>query len=87
MCSSAASMSGFHLCGQLSLAYTADSRILVEHAYIVEVVESAEYARLRKLGDTRDKSEFQVWVEHLQRTVEVYLRFLPYSYALYVLRC
>ena len=61
----------FHLRSKLCLADAADGRILVEHADIVEFVELAEDAELRKLGDTRDETELQVWVEHFQRTVEV----------------
>ena len=41
------------------------SNILVEHTDIVEVVELAEDAELRKLSDARDESELQVWVELL----------------------
>ena len=61
----------FHLRGKFLLADTADCRILVEHTDVVEVVELAEDAELRELGDARDEGELQVWVEHLQRTVEV----------------
>ena len=61
----------FHLRGKLSLADTADGRVLVEQTDVVEVVEFAEDAELRELGNTRDEGELQVWIKHLQRTVEV----------------
>ena len=61
----------FHLRGQLGLADTADGRVLVEQTDVVEVVEFAEDAELRELGDTRDEGELQVWVELLQGAVEV----------------
>ncbi len=61
----------FHLSGKFLLADTADSRILVEHTDVIEVIEFAEDAELRELGDTRDEGELQIWVEHLQRTIEV----------------
>ena len=60
-----------HLRGKLCLADATDRRILVEHADIVEVVEFAEDAELRELGDTCDEGELQVWVELFQRTIEV----------------
>ena len=53
----------FHLRSKFRLADTTDSRILVEHADVVEVVEFAEDAELRELGDTGDEGELQVWVE------------------------
>ena len=50
----------FHLRNKFRLADAADGRILVEHADIVEVVELAEDAELRKLSDARDETELQV---------------------------
>ena len=61
----------FHLSGKLCLADAADGGILVEHADIIEVVELAEDAELRELGNAGDESELQIWVEHFQRTIEV----------------
>ena len=60
-----------HLRGKLCLADATDSRILVEHADIVKVVEFAEDAELRELGNTRNEGKLQIWVELFQRTIEV----------------
>ena len=61
----------FHLRGKLCLADTADCRVLVEHADVIEIVEFAEDAELREFGDTRDEGKLQIWVKLFQRTVEV----------------
>ena len=61
----------FHLSGKFLLADTADSRILVEHTDVIEVIQFAEDAELRELGDTRDEGKLQVWIEHLDGTIEV----------------
>ena len=52
----------FHLRGKLCLADTADGRVLVEHADVIEIVEFAEDAELREFGDTRDEDKLQIWV-------------------------
>ena len=56
---------------QLCLADAADGGEPVGHGYVVEVVQLAEDAELRKLRDASDEHELQPRVEHLQRTVEV----------------
>ena len=62
---------GLHGGGEFRLADAADGGILVEHAYVFKVVKLAEYAYLREFRDAGDERKLKVWVEHLQRTVEV----------------
>ena len=60
-----------HLRKQFRLTYSADGRVMVVHAYVVEVVKLAEDAQLREFGYARDKHKLKVRVERLYRTVEV----------------
>ena len=53
---------GSHHGFEFRLAYSADGGILVKHAYIVQVVEFAEDAELRELGNACDEDELQIRV-------------------------
>ncbi len=62
---------GQHLGMQFLAANAADSRILVVHGDIKQVVQLTENAELGKLGDTRKEDKLEIGIEHFYRTVKV----------------
>ena len=56
---------------QLILAYATDSRVLVVHGDIEQVVELAEDAKLSELRDARYEDKLEVWVKRLDGRIEV----------------
>ena len=60
-----------HLRKHFLLGDAADARILIIHRDIGDIVQLAEDAELRELGDAREENEMQMGVAVLQRRVEV----------------
>ena len=69
----------FHLRQKFCLADTADGRILTKHADVIQIINLTEDAQLRELGDTRNKSKFQPWVEILDWAIEVFYQVIPFD--------
>ncbi len=62
---------GQHPRVQLIATDATNGRILVIHGDVEQVVQFAENAQLRELGDAREEHEFEIRVEHLDRVVKV----------------
>ena len=60
-----------HLCLHFLHRDTADGGKVGKHTDVLQIVQFAENAQLRKLGDAREEHEPQIGVTVLQRTVEV----------------
>ena len=45
--------------------------IVWSHGYVLQIVEFAEDAELRELGDAREEDKMQIWVAVFQRRIEI----------------
>ena len=60
-----------HLCKHFLLGDTADAGVRLVHTHILDIVQLAEDAQLRKLRDARQEDKSEQWLAIFQGTVEI----------------